>query len=140
MPNSISDDIRVRAKAEGFDVIRFADARANPDNAARLSAFLNAGHHGDMDWMENRANWRADPQCMWPDARSVIVLGLNYGPDGDPLEILARKDRAAISAYAQGDDYHDVVKKKLKALAAKLEGCSIADGISDCGSLATAKR
>jgi epoxyqueuosine reductase len=117
MPNSISDDIKTRAKAEGFGVVRFADARANPDNAARLSAFLDAGYHGDMDWMEARAHWRADPQSMWPDARSVIVLGLNYGPDGDPLAILARKDRAAISAYAQGDDYHDVVRKKLKALA-----------------------
>jgi len=121
MPNSISDEIsgaiKARAIAEGFDVVRFADARADPDNAARLSAFLDAGHHGDMDWMENRAHWRADPQSMWPDAKSVIMLGLNYGPQGDPLAILARKDRAAISAYAQGDDYHDVVKKKLKAVA-----------------------
>ncbi|HEY2010193.1 MAG TPA: tRNA epoxyqueuosine(34) reductase QueG [Rhizomicrobium sp.] len=117
MPNSISEAIRARAKAEGFDVVRFADARANPDNAARLGAFLDAGHHGDMDWMESRAHWRADPQGMWPDARSVIMLGLNYGPNRDPLEILARRDRAAISAYAQGDDYHDVVKKKLKAVA-----------------------
>jgi epoxyqueuosine reductase len=117
MPNSISDEIRARAKAEGFDVARFADARANPDNAARLGEFLDAGLHGDMAWMADRAHWRADPQSMWPEARSVIMLGLNYGPDGDPLEILTRKDRAAISAYAQGDDYHDVVKKKLKALA-----------------------
>jgi epoxyqueuosine reductase len=117
MPNSISDDIRARARAEGFDVVRFAAARADPGNAARLGAFLEAGRHGDMDWMETRANWRADPQAMWPEARSVIVLGLNYGPETDPLAILARKDRAAISAYAQGDDYHDVVKKKLKAVA-----------------------
>ena len=121
MPNSISDDIsgaiKARAKSEGFDIVRFADARASPDNAARLGEFLDAGHHGGMDWMAERAHWRADPQILWPDARSVIVLGLNYGPDGDPLAILARKDRAAISAYAQGDDYHDVVKKKLKVLA-----------------------
>ena len=81
------------------------------------ASFWTAGHHGDMDWMADRAPWRADPQAMWPDARSVIVLGLNYGPEHDPLEILARKDRAAISAYAQGDDYHDVLKTKLKALA-----------------------
>jgi epoxyqueuosine reductase len=117
MPNSISDEIRARAKAEGFSVVRFADARADPGNAARLGEFLDAGHHGDMEWMADRAQWRADPQSMWPDAKSVIVLGLNYGPDSNPLEILARKDRAAISAYAQGDDYHDVVKKKLKAVA-----------------------
>ena len=117
MPNLISEDIRARAKVEGFDVVRFADARADPKNVARLAAFLDAGHHGDMEWMAERAQWRGDPQYLWPDAQSVIVLGLNYGPDDDPLAILKRKDRAAISAYAQGDDYHDVVKKKLKALA-----------------------
>ena len=117
MPNSISDQIRERAKAEGFDVVRFADAMAKPENAARLSAFLDAGHHGEMDWMAERAGWRADPQEMWPAAKSVIMLGVNYGPGDNPLAILERRDRAAISVYAQGDDYHDVVKKKLKALA-----------------------
>ena len=117
MPNSISDRIRARAKAEGFNVVRIAGARTDPQYAARLGAFLDAGHHGDMTWMADRAHWRADPQTLWPEAKSVIVLGLNYGPEGDPLAILARKDRAAISVYAQGEDYHDVVKKKLKALA-----------------------
>jgi epoxyqueuosine reductase len=117
MPNSISDDIRARALAEGFSTVRFASAAATPQNAARLDAFLEAGHHGDMDWMADRTTWRADPQAMWPDARSVIVLGMNYGPAQNPLAVLTRKDRAAISVYAQGDDYHDVVKKKLKALA-----------------------
>jgi epoxyqueuosine reductase len=114
---TIKQDIEAQARSVGFDVVRFAAAQANPDNAARLGAFLDAGHHGDMDWMAERAHWRADPQNMWPDARSVIMLGLNYGPDGDPLAILARRDHAAISAYAQGDDYHDVVKKKLKVVA-----------------------
>ncbi|HUE62789.1 MAG TPA: tRNA epoxyqueuosine(34) reductase QueG [Rhizomicrobium sp.] len=117
MPNSISETIKTRAIAEGFNVVRIADARANPDDAARLNAYLEAGHHGDMAWMADRAHWRADPQFLWPEAKSVIVLGLNYGPDGDPLANLARKDRATISVYAQGDDYHDIVKKKLKALA-----------------------
>jgi epoxyqueuosine reductase len=117
MPNSISSRIRERALAEGFDLVRFADARSVPENATRLSAFLEAGHHGEMDWMAERAGWRADPQEMWPAAKSVIVLGLNYGPQEDPLAILAQKDRATISVYALGDDYHDVVKKKLKALA-----------------------
>ncbi|HEY1878053.1 MAG TPA: tRNA epoxyqueuosine(34) reductase QueG, partial [Rhizomicrobium sp.] len=97
--------------------MRVADARADPENSARLGAYLEAGHHGDMDWLADRAHWRASPQVLWPEAKSVIVLGLNYGPEGDPLEILRRNDCAAISAYAQGDDYHDVVKKKLKALA-----------------------
>ena len=117
MPNSISEQIKERARAEGFDLVRLSAAKADPQNAKHLSAFLEAGHHGEMGWMADRAGWRADPQNMWPDARSVIMLGVNYGPDHDPLTVLAQKDKAAISVYAQGDDYHDVVKKKLKALA-----------------------
>jgi epoxyqueuosine reductase len=117
MPNSISSQIKARALAEGFDAVRFADAAAPPDNAVRLGEFLEAGHHGEMEWMAMRKEWRADPQSLWPAAKSVIVLGLNYGPKHDPLEILEHKDHAAISSYALGDDYHDVVKKKLKVLA-----------------------
>jgi epoxyqueuosine reductase len=113
---TIQSEIRERAKSEGFDLVRFASAQGSPQNAARLGQFLDAGHHGEMTWMEERATWRADPQSLWPDAKSVIVLGMNYGPADDPLAILNQKDRAAISVYAQGDDYHDVVKKKLKAL------------------------
>ncbi len=123
MPSSISDPAAVKkailaqARAEGFDLARVTDARAEPLNAGRLREYLDAGHHGTMAWMADRAHWRADPQAMWPDAKSVIVLGMNYGPEHDPLAILDQKTRAAISVYAQGDDYHDVVKKKLKALA-----------------------
>ncbi|HEY4076999.1 MAG TPA: tRNA epoxyqueuosine(34) reductase QueG [Rhizomicrobium sp.] len=117
MPNSISDHIRERALAEGFSVVRFASAQASPENAARLGVFLDDGHHGDMDWMAQRTAWRADPQGMWAAAKSVIILGLNYGPEDDPLTVLQQRDCAAISVYAQGDDYHDVVKKKLKAVA-----------------------
>jgi epoxyqueuosine reductase len=73
-----------------------------------------------MDWMETRKDERADPITLWPEARSVIVLGMNYGPDRDPRAVLAEKDKAAISVYAQGDDYHDVVKKKLKAVAGRI--------------------
>jgi epoxyqueuosine reductase len=114
---AFKDDIAARARAEGFDLVRVTGARANPENGGRLRDYLDAGHHGTMGWMAERANWRADPQNMWPEAKSIIVLGLNYGPAGDPLAILAQKDSAAISVYALGDDYHDVVKKKLKALA-----------------------
>jgi len=117
MPNSISDEIKARAKAEGFDVIRFASAEAAPDNAVRLQAFLDADHHGEMDWMAQRQAWRANPKSLWPEARSVIVLGINYGPKDDPLAVLAARDKGAISVYARGDDYHDLVKKKLKAVA-----------------------
>jgi len=116
-PAAIKSDILTQARSEGFDLVRFTGAAAEPENAVRLRDYLEAGHHGAMGWMETRAQWRADPQAMWPQARSVIVLGLNYGPAQDPLAVLAQKDRAAISVYAQGDDYHDVVKKKLKALA-----------------------
>jgi epoxyqueuosine reductase len=70
-----------------------------------------------MDWMETTADRRGDPRSLWPEVRSVIMLGMNYGPDHDPLAVLAQKDRAAISVYAQGDDYHDLVKKRLKELA-----------------------
>jgi epoxyqueuosine reductase len=106
-----------RALAEGFDVVRVTDAQAAPHNREGLLAYLTAGNHGAMEWMETRKDERADPQTLWRDARSAIVLGLNYGPDRDPLKILTHKDKAAISVYAQGDDYHDVVKKKLKAVA-----------------------
>jgi len=109
--------ITEKAKAEGFEVVRITGADSPPDNRARLGEFLGAGMHGDMDWMESRAAWRADPKEMWPAAQSVIVLGLNYGPADDPLAVLAQRDRASISVYARGDDYHDVVKKKLKAVA-----------------------
>jgi epoxyqueuosine reductase len=90
-----------------------------------LSEYLAAGHHGSMDWMENRKHERADPKNLWAGAKSVIVLGLNYGPDylesgRDPLGILTKKERGAISVYAQGDDYHDVVKKKLKVVAGEI--------------------
>jgi epoxyqueuosine reductase len=106
-----------RARAEGFDVVRVTDAVAQVHAREGLAAYLTHGHHGEMEWMETRADERADPQTLWREARSAIVLGMNYGPEHDPLEILQRKDRAAISVYALGDDYHDVVKKKLKAVA-----------------------
>ena len=120
MPNSISDPreaIRSRAAAEGFDIVRFALAQAPANAAANLQRFLGEGRHGSMDWMARNAERRADPQTLWPDARSIVVLGANYGPDFDPLEMLSRKSSGAISAYAQGADYHDVLKKKLKRLA-----------------------
>ena len=79
--------------------------------------FIAQGHHGDMDWLANTAARRTDPQVLWPDARSVIMLGMNYGPDRDPLDILKERTLGAISVYAQGDDYHDVIKSRLKAIA-----------------------
>ncbi len=90
---------------------------AVPQAKARLERFLADGAHGDMAWMATTAERRASPLALWPDVRSVIMLGMNYGPDEDPLAILARKDRAAISTYAKGDDYHELIKTRLKAIA-----------------------
>ncbi|HWF63520.1 MAG TPA: tRNA epoxyqueuosine(34) reductase QueG, partial [Rhizomicrobium sp.] len=115
--SGIKDQIIERARAEGFDVVRVTDAAAQVHAREGLTAYLAKGHHGDMEWMETRAGARADPQTLWREARSAIVLGMNYGPEHDPLKILRKRDRAAISVYALGDDYHDVVKKKLKAVA-----------------------
>jgi epoxyqueuosine reductase len=89
---------------------------AIPLAAERLRAFLDAGAHGDMTWMAANAARRGDPRVLWPDVRSIVMLGLNYGPDDDPLNILRRRDRGGISVYARGDDYHDVIKPRLKTL------------------------
>ncbi|MBL6851904.1 MAG: tRNA epoxyqueuosine(34) reductase QueG [Alphaproteobacteria bacterium] len=122
MPSSISrtdpkTGIRKRALAEGFDVVRFGTSDAPMLAGERLSAFLAEGRQGDMDWMERTADRRADPRVLWPEARSVVVLGMNYGPAHDPLEAVARRDAGAISVYAQGVDYHDVIKARLKNVA-----------------------
>ena len=112
-----ADAIRAEAQRLGFDAIGFAPARLGPEVRERLQAFLAAGMHGGMGWMEARADQRADPRVLWPEARSVIALGLSYAPETDPLESQAWQDRATISVYARNRDYHDVVKKRLKALA-----------------------
>ena len=130
MPNSISDPrdaIRARALAEGFDVVRFTRARAPERSAARLGTFLGAGRHGTMDWMARNADRRADPEILWPEAKSIVMLGANYGPDHDPLDALARTDMGAISVYAQGSDYHDILKVSLKRLASYMAETFSAD-------------
>ncbi len=110
--------IQKQAKSLGFDTVGFAPAAAHAHQPERLRAFLNAGLHGDMDWMETTAERRADPQALWPEARSAVVVGLNYGPDRNPMAMLDEPRLGAISAYAlTGRDYHDVVKKKLRQLA-----------------------
>ena len=90
---------------------------AGPQAKAWFERFIAEGQHGDMDWLARTAARRTDPHVLWPDARSVIMLGLNYGPDSDPLAILEERARGAISVYAQGDDYHEIIKGKLKAVA-----------------------
>jgi epoxyqueuosine reductase len=104
------------AHAQGFEVVRIARPDAIPQAPERLRRFLAEGAHGDMTWMETTAERRGDPRILWPDARSIIMLGMNYGPDSDPLAILRERSRGAISVYAQGDDYHEVIKPRLKAI------------------------
>ncbi len=110
--------IRGKALALGFDAVGFAPAALGPEARTRLADFLAAGHHGDMGWLADRAEQRAHPQALWPEARSVIALGLSYAPEEDPLATLARPDRGNLSVYARNRDYHDVVKGMLKHLAA----------------------
>ena len=110
---------RLKAEAErlGFAACAIARADAAPEAGRRLRQWLDAGRHGDMLWMEERAEQRGSPQGLWPDVRSVIMLGMSYAPGRDPLALSQVGDRGRISVYAQGRDYHDVVKKGLKALA-----------------------
>ena len=106
-----------QARALGFAAVGFAPAADDPLRARRLHEWLDEGHHGEMAWMEARADVREGPTAMWPEARSVIALGMSYAPDVDPLALDGDPERARISVYAHGQDYHDTVKKALKALA-----------------------
>ena len=116
-PDSLRDAIAREARTHGFDAIGIVAPDAIPEALPRLQDFLREGAHGEMAWLANAPERRADPRTLWSDVRSVIMLGVNYGPDDDPLQILQQRDRGAISTYARGDDYHDVIKSRLKALA-----------------------
>jgi len=120
VPKAIAK-IRAEARALGFDVCRFADVTQPWPAGARLVEYVRAGRHGEMAWMADTAERRAHPRAMWPGARSAIVLGTNYGPDQDPLAVLGERTKGAISVYAQGDDYHQLIKGRLKTLAQKLQ-------------------
>ena len=106
-----------KARELGFAAVGFAPAEDDPLQGRRLQQWLAAGYHGEMEWMEARAEVRRGPQSLWPAARSVIALGMSYAPDADPLAFARQAGKARISVYAQGRDYHDTVKKALKALA-----------------------
>ena len=112
--------IRERAAALGFDACRFASAAEPWSAGERLAHFVEAGRHGDMGWMETTLERRAHPTAMWDGARSAIVLGLNYGPGHDPLPEMDDRSAAYISVYARGDDYHDIIKGRLKTLAGQI--------------------
>ncbi|MGP7795310.1 tRNA epoxyqueuosine(34) reductase QueG [Sphingomonas sp. CLY1604] len=111
-------EARIRAKAAelGFVACGIARADAAPRTAERLRQWLGEGRHGDMIWMAEREHHRGSPAGLWPEVRSVIALGMSYAPAADPLRLATEGERGRISVYAQGQDYHDVVKKALKAL------------------------
>jgi epoxyqueuosine reductase len=114
---ALHEELERRAREAGFDAVGITPADAIPQAAPRLREFLARGHHGTMGWMADTAERRQSPRALWPEARSVIMLGMNYGPDHDPLSVLEERTRGAISVYAQGRDYHDVIKGRLKQLA-----------------------
>lgn len=115
-PQSLEARLKAEAAQLGFADCRITRADAIPEAAERLRAWLDAGCHGDMGWMEERAEQRGSPTALWSEVRSVIMLGMSYAPAGDPMALAARPDLGRISVYAQGQDYHDVMKRMLKAL------------------------
>jgi epoxyqueuosine reductase len=121
MAETLKGRIAKEAKSLGFDAVRFASADVAEGAGEALDAFLAEGRQGDMGWLATTAARRKSPRALWPEARSVILLGLNYGRGGDALAILKQKSRGAISIYAQGADYHDVLKAKLAPLAARVQ-------------------
>ncbi|MGR3502723.1 tRNA epoxyqueuosine(34) reductase QueG [Pseudaestuariivita sp.] len=127
MKEELAARLKAEAEAAGFALCRVCDPGA-VDISEGLTRFLGAGWHGEMGWLAERVAWRARPSALWPEARSVVVLGEVYTPGHDPLEVLDRPDRGAISVYAQNRDYHDVVKKRLKRVARWLveeSGCDV---------------
>ncbi len=113
----LKDALASEARTLGFDCVGVTSPDAIAEAAGHFRAFLDTGAHGEMDWLAANPERRADPRRLWPAVRSVIMLGVNYGPDENPLAILESRTSGAISVYAQGDDYHDLIKKRLKALA-----------------------
>jgi epoxyqueuosine reductase len=109
--------IREDALRVGFDAVGFSRASLGPEVRQRLSQFIQSGFHGDMGWLGARSEQRSSPQCLWPEARSVIVVGLSYAPKNNPLDVVSQLTKGAISVYAQNQDYHRIIKARLKELA-----------------------
>src|ERR1700749_3053167 len=110
MTDQIREAIRDPALSSGFDAVAFAAAHLEAAARAGLSEFIARGYHGDMGWLAGTEVRRGDPQVLWPEARTVVVLGINYAPQQDPLALLGARDRGAVSVYAQGRDYHETLK------------------------------
>jgi len=124
---ALKEALRREAEALGFDAVGVTRPDALGRSGARLIAFLDAGRHGDMAWLATTAERRRDPLALWPQVRSVVMLAMSYAPAADPLAALEEPTRGTISAYAQGKDYHDILKSKLKTLASSLSARSGAE-------------
>lgn len=126
MRTSISKNENLRAlidreaKRAGFDAVAVTTPDAIPLAPARLAAFVADGFHGSMGWIAETLERRGEPAALWPEVRSIVVLAMNYGPDHDPRAVLGKRDRGAISVYAQNRDYHEVMKGRLKEIAGKI--------------------
>ena len=117
-PAALKAGLRAQAYAQGFGVVGITRPDSISEAKKHLETFLTEGAHGEMDWLKTTAAQRGDPCALWSDVRSVVMLGLNYGPDeDDPLSILRRRDRGAISVYARSEDYHEIIKPRLKTIA-----------------------
>ena len=127
MTSALKDMVLNEAATLGFDAVRVTSPGAIGEAGTRLAEFLKAGWHGDMAWMATNADRRQSPSRLWPEVRSIIMLGMSYAPQADPLDALEHPTRGAISVYAQGKDYHDILKGKLKTLAAKIAADSGAE-------------
>lgn len=114
---SLKSALIQEARRWGFDAVRITPARISQATAQAFEAFIAGGYHGDMQWMSDTASRRRDPKALWYEARTAIMLGLNYGPEEEPLSLLQQTDRGVISVYARGRDYHDIFKRRLKGLA-----------------------
>jgi epoxyqueuosine reductase len=119
--------LRGEALAQGFDVCRITLPDTIPEAPGRLQAFVEAGRHGTMAWMEETQERRGDPRVLWSDVRSIVMFGMNYGPDEDPRLLQAEPDKAAISVYARNRDYHDVIKGRLKEIVTRFAAKAGAD-------------
>lgn len=115
----LTDFVRKEAMSLGFDLCRITNPDHVPDTAIRLKEFVDAGYHGTMSWMEETLERRSSAKGLWGDVRSIVMFGLNYGPDEDPRLLLQQKDKANISVYARNRDYHDIIKGRLKEIATR---------------------
>lgn len=114
--NLLKEKLVEKASLEGFDICRVCSPNSIPDVPHRFDKFLREGHQGQMDWLSKNKSWRKNPKALWPATRSIIMLAQTYGSEVDPLELLKRKNRGSISIYARNNDYHEIIKKRLKSL------------------------